>query len=84
MIDCHIDVTHRDQWSTFDEKYFQRIETIDLFHRQASTSMAENEHLLANRNVVPSSILPNLKIACIDVEASTFVDFDKFQETPFD
>ena len=77
-------MTHRDQWGTFDGKYFQRIETIDLFHRQASTSEARREHLLGNRDVVPSSMLSNLKTTCIDVEASTFVDIDKVQETPFE
>ena len=83
-LDGHIDVTHRDQWGTFDGKYFQRIETVDLFHQQASTLEAEREHSLGNRDIVPSSMLPNLKIACIDAEASTFVGMDKVQETPFE
>ena len=77
-------MTHRDQWVTFDGKYFQRIEIVDLFHRYASTSKAEREHSLGNRDVASSSMLPNLKTTCIDAKASTFIDIDKVQETPFE
>ena len=32
-LDGHIDVIQRDQWDTFDRKYFKRIETVELFQR---------------------------------------------------
>ena len=74
----------RDRWGTFDGKYFKRIETVELFQGQISTSEAQKEHLIGNRDVVVSSPLLNLKTAFVDVEASTLVDFDKVQETSFE